>query len=136
MYILNHACQVPISLITYAILSCHFYCLFLTDITFQSSVVTFQPSSRTVSVTLNAVTDEVQEPQEVVILDFEISATIDVGKGSNSQANVTVIDNSLREFIPLARMMLPCIYIYILSCVHRVWPNSPGRRTGSGFDSR
>lgn len=64
------------------------------DITFQSSVVTFQPSSRNISVTLDAVTDEIQEPPEIVTLDFEISATIDVGKGSNSQATVTVNDNS------------------------------------------
>ena len=74
-------------------------------------MVTFQPSSRNISVTLDAVTDEIQEPPEIVTLDFEISATIDVGKGSNSQATVTVNDNSPREFIPSAKLMPPCTYL-------------------------
>ena len=60
---------------------------------------TFQPSSQTVTVTLNAVSDNIQEPTETVTLDFEISATIDVGKGSNSQATVIVIDSTSCEFI-------------------------------------
>ena len=85
-------------------------------------MVTFQPSSRTVSVRLDALTDDIQEPPEIVTLDFEISATIDVSKGSNSQATVTVIDNSPREFIPSAKLMLPCTYLptYIKLCVQNV----------------
>ena len=75
-------------------------------------MVTFQPSSQNISVKLDAVTDEIQEPPEIVTLDFLISATIDVGKGSNSQATVTVNDNSPREYIPSAKLMLLCAYIY------------------------
>ena len=73
--------------------------LFHSDVQFLSTVATFQPSSRTVAVTLTAVPDDIQEPLEIVTLDFEITATIDVAKGSNSQATVNVSDNTQREFI-------------------------------------
>ena len=69
-------------------------------------MATFQPSSQTVSVTLNAVSDDIQEPTETVTLGFEISATIDVGKGRNSQATVTISDNTPREFIPLVKLII------------------------------
>lgn len=75
------------------------FLLFHLDVQFQSSVATFQPSSRAASVTLNAVSDDVQEPPEIVTLDFEISATIGVVKGSDSQAQVTVNDNTPRECV-------------------------------------
>ena len=77
--------------------SCMF--LFHSDVQFLSTVATFQPSSRTVAVTLTAVPDDIQEPLEIVTLDFEITATIDVAKGSNSQATVNVSDNTPREFV-------------------------------------
>ena len=69
-------------------------------------MATFQPSSQTVLVTLNAVSDNIQEPTETVTLDFEISATIDVGKGSDSQATVTISDNTPREFIPHVKLII------------------------------
>ena len=70
---------------------------FHSDVQLQSSVATFQPSSQTVSVTLDALTDDVQELPEVVTLDFVISATISVVKGSNNQAQVNITDNTPRE---------------------------------------
>ena len=67
------------------------------DVQLQSNVATFQPSSRTVSVTLDALADEIQELNEIVTLDFEISATSGVVKGSDDQAQVNISDNTPRE---------------------------------------
>lgn len=67
------------------------------DVRLQSTVATFQPSSRTVSVTLDALADDMQELNEVVTLGFEVTARIGVSKGDNDTAEVTVTDTTTSE---------------------------------------
>ena len=68
------------------------------DVRIQPETVTFEPSNRRVSVSVTALTDDIQELTENVTLMFDISQSgLRTARGDPSQATVSINDTTESE---------------------------------------
>ena len=70
------------------------------DVSIQPETVTFEPSNRRVSVSVTALTDDIQELTENVTLMFDISQVgLRTAPGDPSQATVSITDATESECV-------------------------------------